>query len=77
MESHRLPFEKNHRSNLVSISSGNTENWGESNMADASPRTDISTDADTDEKNQRVLSKSSFPKFCSNTYFIKFSCAEL
>ncbi|KAH9752292.1 transcription factor TGAL1 [Citrus sinensis] len=53
VESHRLPFEKNHRSNLVSISSGNTENWGESNMADASPRTDISTDADTDEKNQR------------------------
>lgn len=53
VESHRLPLEKNHQSNLVSISSANTENWEESNMADASPRTDISTDADTDEKNQR------------------------
>lgn len=53
VESHRLPLEKNHQSNLVSISSANTGNWEESNMADASPRTDISTDADTDEKNQR------------------------
>ncbi|KAJ4720397.1 Transcription factor like [Melia azedarach] len=53
VESQRLPLEKNQQSNLVSISSGNTENWGESNMADASPRTDISTDADTDDKNQR------------------------
>lgn len=53
VESRRLPLEKNHQSNLVSISSANTGNWEESNMADASPRTDISTDADTDEKNQR------------------------
>ncbi|XP_058005165.1 transcription factor TGA6 [Hevea brasiliensis] len=51
VESQRLPLEKNQQLNLVSISSGNTENWGESNMADASPRTDISTDADTDDKN--------------------------
>lgn len=50
-----LPLEKGQPPNLVSVSSGNTENWGESNMADASPRTDISTDADTDEKNQRVM----------------------
>ncbi|XP_059445387.1 transcription factor TGA2.2-like [Corylus avellana] len=49
----RLPLEKGQPSNLVSISSGNIENWEESNMADASPRTDISTDVDTDEKNQR------------------------
>lgn len=39
--------------NLVSVSSGSLENWGESNMADGgSPRTDISTDADTDERNK-------------------------
>ncbi|XP_022745400.1 transcription factor TGA2-like isoform X2 [Durio zibethinus] len=49
----RLPLEKVQQTNLVSISSGYTENWGESNMADASPKTDISTDADTDEKSQR------------------------
>lgn len=55
MESQRLPPEKKQQLNLVSISSGNTENWGESNMADASPRTDISTDGDTDDKNPRVL----------------------
>ncbi|XP_031285443.1 transcription factor TGA2-like [Pistacia vera] len=52
VENQRLLLEKGQQLNLVSISSGNTENWGESNMADASPRTDISTDADTDEKNQ-------------------------
>lgn len=39
--------------NLVSVSSGSLENWGESDMADGSPRTDISTDADTDERNKR------------------------
>nr|WMY80307.1 bZIP5 [Salsola laricifolia] len=39
--------------NLVSASSGSLENWGESNMADGSPNTDISTDADTDERNKR------------------------
>ncbi|OAY53364.1 hypothetical protein MANES_04G157200v8 [Manihot esculenta] len=53
VESQRLPPEKKQQLNLVSISSGNTENWGESNMADASPRTDISTDGDTDDKNPR------------------------
>lgn len=55
LESGSLPLEKGQQLNRVSISSGNTENWGESNMADGSPRTDISTDADTDDKNQRVL----------------------
>uniref|UniRef100_A0A2N9HZ14 DOG1 domain-containing protein n=1 Tax=Fagus sylvatica TaxID=28930 RepID=A0A2N9HZ14_FAGSY len=49
----RLSIEKGHPSNLVSIPSGNIENWEESAMADASPRTDISTDVDTDDKNQR------------------------
>ncbi|KAL2898198.1 Transcription factor TGAL1 [Bienertia sinuspersici] len=39
--------------NLVSVSTGSLENWGGLNMADGSPRTDISTDADTDERNKR------------------------
>ena len=56
MESQSLPLEKGQQQSLVSVSSGNTENWEEFNMADASPRTDISTDADTDDKNQRVMS---------------------
>ncbi|XP_072954037.1 transcription factor TGA2.2-like isoform X3 [Typha angustifolia] len=41
------------QSNPVAISSGNIENWGESTMADASPRTDTSTDMDTEDKNRR------------------------
>ncbi|GMI70139.1 hypothetical protein HRI_000683200 [Hibiscus trionum] len=53
VESPRLQLEKDQQRNLVSIPSGNSENWGESNMADGSPKTDISTDADTDEKSQR------------------------
>ena len=53
-----LPQQKGQQSNLVSLPSGHFENWGESTMADASPRTDTSTDVDTDEKNQRVI-------FCS------------
>ncbi|GMI80377.1 hypothetical protein HRI_001707000 [Hibiscus trionum] len=52
VESLRLQLEKGQQINPASIPSGNTENWGESNMADGSPKTDISTDADTDEKNQ-------------------------
>ncbi|KAE8683181.1 Transcription factor HBP-1b(c1) [Hibiscus syriacus] len=52
-QSPRLQLENSQQTNLVSISSGNTENWGESNMADSSPKTDISTDADTDERSQR------------------------
>lgn len=42
--------------NIASVSGGHRENWGESNMADASPRTDTSTDVETDDKNQRVMS---------------------
>ncbi|GMJ11814.1 hypothetical protein HRI_004850600 [Hibiscus trionum] len=53
VESLRLHLERGQQTNLAAISSGNTENWGQSNMADASPRTDISTDAETDDKNQR------------------------
>ncbi|XP_020108423.1 transcription factor TGA2.2-like isoform X2 [Ananas comosus] len=47
-----LPRDKGSHPKLVSISSGHFENWGESAMADASPRTDTSTDVDTDERNR-------------------------
>ncbi|KAL7134243.1 hypothetical protein ABFS83_11G013500 [Erythranthe nasuta] len=41
--------------NLVTASGFQLENWGESNMAaDSSSRTDTSTDADPDEKNQMI-----------------------
>ncbi|KAL9316912.1 hypothetical protein ACSQ67_013429 [Phaseolus vulgaris] len=43
-----LQFQKFHSSNLVT---GDKEHQEEFAMADASPRTDISTDADTDDKN--------------------------
>jgi hypothetical protein len=69
-ERQRLPLEKGQPSNLVSISSGNIENWEESNMADGSPRTDISTDVDTDDKNQRVMFLSPPVAIC---YFLPFS----
>ncbi|XWS57158.1 hypothetical protein CRYUN_Cryun09bG0148800 [Craigia yunnanensis] len=49
--SQSLPIQKDILPNLASTSAGR-ENWGDSNMADASPRTDTSTD-DTDEKNER------------------------
>ncbi|KAF7824746.1 transcription factor TGA2.2 isoform X1 [Senna tora] len=52
VESQTLQLQKVPSSNLVTISSGNTENQEEASMADASPRTDISTD-DTDDKNQQ------------------------
>ncbi|KAG2683608.1 hypothetical protein I3843_10G039900 [Carya illinoinensis] len=47
-----LQLQKEPQANLVSTSGGHRENWGESTMAEASPRTDTSTD-DTDDKNQR------------------------
>jgi transcription factor TGA len=53
--SHMLQLRKEPQANLVSTSGGHRENWGESTMAEASPRTDTSTD-DTDDKNQRVMS---------------------
>ncbi|KAK7290776.1 hypothetical protein RIF29_05455 [Crotalaria pallida] len=45
-----LPLQRESQSNLALTSGGHRENWGESNMADASA--DTSTD-DTDDKNQR------------------------
>ncbi|KAK8994344.1 hypothetical protein V6N11_045436 [Hibiscus sabdariffa] len=52
VESQTLHLGSGQQKSIVAISIGNTDNWGESNMADASPRTDISTDAETDEKYQ-------------------------
>ncbi|ERM98134.1 transcription factor TGA2.3 [Amborella trichopoda] len=51
--SQRLSSQKGQQPNLVSLSSGHLDNWAESTMADGSPRTDTSTDVDTDDKNQR------------------------
>jgi transcription factor TGA len=55
-EPHRLQLTNLQSSNPGSgnILSVRTENQEEFAMADASPRTDISTDGDTDDKNQRV-----------------------
>ncbi|XP_075675204.1 transcription factor TGAL1-like isoform X1 [Castanea sativa] len=67
VERQRLPLEKGHPSNLVSVSSGNIENWEESAMADASPRTDISTDVETDDKNQRFDRSQSIANVASDS----------
>ena len=69
-EPHRLQLTKLQPSNPGSgtILSVHTENQEEFAMADASPRTDISTDGDTDDKNQRV-------KFLQPLYF--FSLVEM
>ncbi|KAK4281934.1 hypothetical protein QN277_013376 [Acacia crassicarpa] len=48
-----LPLQNDSNSNLASTSGGQRENWGESNMADGSPRTDDTSTDDTDDKNQR------------------------
>nr|QEO19179.1 putative transcription factor TGA2.3-like isoform X4 [Cymbidium ensifolium] len=45
--------QKGQKLSLVPLSSGQFENWGESSMADNSPRTDTSTDVDTDDRNQK------------------------
>nr|POE90919.1 transcription factor hbp-1b(c1) [Quercus suber] len=50
--SQMLSLQNKPQPNLASTSGGHRENWGESMMAEASPRTDTSTD-DTDNKNQR------------------------
>lgn len=55
IEPHRLRLQKVQSSNPGTILVGNTDNQEESAMADASPRTDISTDGDTDDKNQPVM----------------------
>ncbi|KQK10238.1 transcription factor HBP-1b(c1) [Brachypodium distachyon] len=46
--------QKGVQSNIVALRTRNSENWGESSMADTSPRTDTSTDPDidVDERNQ-------------------------
>ncbi|KAG0477483.1 hypothetical protein HPP92_014324 [Vanilla planifolia] len=41
------------QSNLLPFSSDQFENWGDSAMVDNSPRTDTSTDVDTDDRNER------------------------
>ncbi|KAJ6778862.1 TRANSCRIPTION FACTOR TGA9 [Salix koriyanagi] len=50
--SRSLPLQKEVQVNPVSIPGNHPENWGETSMAEASPRTDTSTD-DTEDKNQR------------------------
>ncbi|XP_024019565.1 transcription factor HBP-1b(c38) [Morus notabilis] len=49
--SQTVSLPKDSQTKVASVSGCIRENWGESSMADASPRTDTSTD-DTDEKNQ-------------------------
>ncbi|XP_059652024.1 transcription factor TGA2.2-like [Cornus florida] len=53
VESRKLQLQNSQLSNLVSVPNRSVENWGDSTMADGSPRTDISTDVETDDKNQR------------------------
>ncbi|KAK3446556.1 transcription factor TGA2.3 [Eucalyptus grandis] len=50
--SQTLSMHRESQSNLVSIPGAHRENWGDSTMADSSPRTDTSTD-DTGDKNHR------------------------
>lgn len=50
-----MPLHKGQRPHLVSLASGQFENWGETTMADASPRTDASTDVDAGDKNHKVV----------------------
>ena len=57
--SQMLSLQNKPQPNLASTSGGHRENWGESTMAEASPRTDTSTD-DTDDKNQMVMSLALF-----------------
>lgn len=52
--SQTVSLPKDSQTKVASVSGCIRENWGESSMADASPRTDTSTD-DTDEKNQVVM----------------------
>lgn len=62
-----LPIEKDSQPNLtVSVSGAQRENWAESNMADASPRTDTSTD-DTDDRNPRFEAGQSNSKAASDS----------
>ncbi|CAN6443310.1 unnamed protein product [Victoria cruziana] len=51
--SHCLSAQRGRQASFGSSSSAQLDSWGESTMADTSPRTDTSTDIDPDEKNQR------------------------
>lgn len=53
--SQQVQLQKGTQPNLLSTSSGQHENWGESNMAESSSRTDTSTDVDPDDRNQKVF----------------------
>lgn len=52
--SQTIQLQKGSKPNLGIVSSGHNENWGESNMADSSSRTDTSTDVDGEDKIQRI-----------------------
>ncbi|RWW63919.1 hypothetical protein BHE74_00028877 [Ensete ventricosum] len=54
VESLTSPQQKGYQPISVSFSSGQFENSKEFSMADASPRTDTSTDVDTDDKDKRL-----------------------
>ncbi|KAI0527629.1 hypothetical protein KFK09_003234 [Dendrobium nobile] len=45
--------QKGKQTSLIPLSSDQFENWGDSTMADNSPRTDTSTDVDIDDRNDR------------------------
>nr|XP_025624822.1 transcription factor TGA2.2 isoform X1 [Arachis hypogaea]XP_029145693.1 transcription factor TGA2.2 isoform X1 [Arachis hypogaea]XP_029145694.1 transcription factor TGA2.2 isoform X1 [Arachis hypogaea]XP_029145695.1 transcription factor TGA2.2 isoform X1 [Arachis hypogaea] len=62
-----LLAQKVQSTNHIIIPSGDTENQEGSAMADASPRTDISTDADTDDKNQRFDGSQSLAAVASDS----------
>ncbi|XP_028557310.1 transcription factor TGA2.2-like isoform X4 [Dendrobium catenatum] len=47
--------QKGKQTSLIPLSSDQFENWGDSTMADNSPRTDTSTDVDIDDRNDRTL----------------------
>ncbi|KAL9237918.1 hypothetical protein vseg_012411 [Gypsophila vaccaria] len=61
-----LPLGRDSHPSLAPVSVGNRENWGDSNMADASPRTDTSTD-DTEDKNPQFEAGQSSAKAASDS----------
>ncbi|KAH6817666.1 TGACG motif-binding factor 6 [Perilla frutescens var. frutescens] len=52
--SQAVQLQKGPQPNQLLTSGGQHENWGESNMAESSSRTDTSTDMDPDDKNQKM-----------------------
>jgi hypothetical protein len=69
---------------LVAVRTRNNENWGESSMADTSPRTDTSSDPDIDmdERNQMVpyhsqLKSLSFCLIVMSHLIFNFSCPQV